>query len=112
MNDNINLLEPLFERAEQYGKTSLELIKLKSLYKTADFTSTLISRLLFTLVFSVFIMTLSVAVALWLGDILGKNYYGFLLITAFYGLTGIILLLAHRFIKTKVNNTFITQLLN
>ncbi len=107
-----NLIEPLLERVEEYSKTSLELLKLKCLDKTADVTSTLISHLLSIMVFSLFALTLNIAIALWLGDLLGKNYYGFLIVASFYGLIGIILFFIHPLIKTRVNNSIITKMLN
>ena len=112
MEAKANLIEPLLERAEQYSKTSFELLKLKSLDKTADVTSTLISRLLLIIVLSLFALTLNIAIALWLGDILGKNYYGFLVVASFYGLVGIILFFIHPLIKARINNSIIAQMLN
>jgi len=107
-----NFIEPLLERAEQFSKTSFELFKLKSIEKTADVTSTLTSRLLSVIVFSLFTLTLNIAIALWLGDLLGKNYYGFLAVAVFYGLIGIILFFIHPLIKTRVNNSIIKQMLS
>jgi len=107
-----SLVEPLIERAEQFGKTTFELLKLKSLDKAADVTSSLISRLVFAVVVSVFTFTLSIAIALWLGTLLGKNYYGFFIVAAFYGIAGIILFFIHSAIKTKASNIIIKQMLN
>ena len=42
MEDNPNLLETLLERASEYGKTSIELAKLKTLDKTTDIISSFI----------------------------------------------------------------------
>ena len=112
MEAKANLIEPLIERVEQYSKTSFEILKLKSLDKTADVTSTLISRLLTVIIFSLFALTINIAIALWLGDILGKNYYGFLVVASFYGLIGIILLVLHPSIKARFYNSMVTQLLN
>ncbi len=112
MEAKSHLLEPLLESAEAYSKTSFELLKLKSLDKTAAVTSTLISRLLLVIVLSFFALTLSIAVALWLGELLGKSYYGFLVVAGFYGLSGIILCLIHPSVKARVNNSIITQMFN
>jgi len=112
METKANLIEPLIERVEQYGKTSFELLKLRSLDKTADIASTLISRLFLVVVISIFAITLNIAISLWLGELLGKNYYGFLVVASFYGLTGIILFFIHPLIKERANNSIITQLLN
>lgn len=112
MESKSNLLEPLLEKAEAYGKTSFELLRLKSLDKTADVASTLASRSLLTIVVVLFVITVNIGIALWLGDVLGKSYYGFLIVAACYGLAGVILLFIHPFIKTKVNNAIIKQLFN
>ncbi len=42
MEDNTRLLESLLERASEYVKTSLELVKLKALDKTTDVVSSLV----------------------------------------------------------------------
>jgi len=107
-----NLAAPLINMAEAYGKTSFELLKLKAIDKTAATTSALFSRLLFVIILSFFVFILNIAVALWLGDLLGKYYYGFLIISAFYALLGIIIFFMHPVIKARVNNWFITQMLN
>jgi hypothetical protein len=112
MEPTISLIEPLLERAEMYTKTSIELLKLKSIHKTADITSTLISRLLLTIVLSLFVLTLNIGVALWIGDLLEKAYFGFLVVAAFYALIGIVLFFIHPIIKSRLNNSIITQILN
>jgi hypothetical protein len=112
MEPTISLIEPLLERAELYTKTSIELLKLKSIHKTADITSTLISRLLLTIVLSLFALTLNIGVALWIGDLLEKAYFGFLVVAAFYALIGIVLFFIHPIIKSRLNNSIITQILN
>ena len=112
METHTNLIEPLLEKVEAYGKTSFELFKLKALAKTADVSSSLISRMLFILFLSFFLLTLNIAAALWIGDLLGKNYYGFLIVAGFYALASVILLIVHAALKTRLNNTIIKQLFN
>jgi hypothetical protein len=112
MDTQKNLIDPLFEKAESYGKISFELLRLKALDKTADVSSTLLSRLLFILLAAVFAFTINIAVALWIGDLLGKAYYGFFIVAGFYALAAIIILIAHPSIKNRVNNNIIKQLFN
>ena len=107
-----DLIEPLLERAEAYTKTSFELLKLQALDKAADVSATLFSRSLFILIVSFFAILVNIGIALWLGDILGKSYYGFLIVASCYALVGIILLIIHPFIKARVNNAIIRQLFN
>lgn len=112
MESKAFLLEPLFERVEEYGKTSFELLKLKSVDKTADIASSVTSRVLFTVIVFLFAITLNTAVALFLGDMLGKAYYGFLAVASFYGLLAIILFFIHPNIKGYVKNKIILKMLN
>lgn len=112
METQKNFIDPLLEKAEAYGKTSFELVKMKALAKTADVTSTLISRSIFILLISFFAFTINIALALWIGDLLGKNYYGFLIVAGFYALASVILLIVHPSIKSRINDTIIKQLFN
>ena len=106
------LLEPLLESAETYSKTSLKLMKLKFVDKATDFTSTLISRLILTITISFFLIVLNIAIGLWLGELLGKNYLGFLVLTLIYGVLAIILVIIHPYIKERVSNSLIKKALN
>jgi len=112
MDSTERLFAPLLEKAEQYGKTSFELLKLKTLDKTADITSSIISRLLLVSIFLLSVLTITIGAALWLGELLGKNYYGFFLVASFYGLCGVILYFIRPVIKRRLNNSLIIQLLN
>ncbi len=112
METNTNLMEPLLESAEAYGNTSMEIIKLKTLDKTAAVTTSLITGSLITIIVSFIVFTINIAIALWLGELLGKTYYGFLVIAACYALAGVILLLIHPFVKSRVSNAVIRQLLD
>ena len=113
MENNTLYIEPLLERAEQYGKTSYELIKLKAVYKTTLVASKIVSRFAFFMAVSMAIAILTVGVALWLGDVLGKSYYGFFCVAAFYTIVGGVL---HFFLRAKirscVSNSIISQMLN
>ena len=113
MEKKTYILEPLFEKAENYAKTSFELYKLKTINKSANVVSTLVSRGIAIVFFSIFIVTANIGIALWLGDLLGKSYYGFFCVAGFYGITGVfIYFLFHNSIKRAVSNSFVSQLLN
>jgi hypothetical protein len=112
METKASLFEPLLEKVEQYGKTNLELLKLRTLDKTADVTSTLISRSLLAIILSLFALTLNIGLAFWIGDLLRKNYYGFFVVASFYALIGIILCIIHPSIKSRIQNSIIKQMFN
>ena len=113
MEDKMNFIEPIFERAEEYGKTSYELFKLKTLDKTAVVVSTFVSRGTVILVLSMFIVLATIGVALYLGEMLGKSYYGFFCVAGFYGIIGgVLYFFMNNWIKKRVSNLIISQMLN
>src|SRR5688500_17060890 len=112
METPASLIESLFERVEAYSKTSYELSKLKSLETTTVVVTSLISRLSVILMISVFALVLNIGIALLLGELLGKAYFGFFIVAAFYLVAGIVLhLFLHRWIKKPVSDLIITQAL-
>lgn len=111
MEATTGLIEPLLEKVEQYSKTNIALVKLKTVEKIATVTSSLISRFILIGVFSFFALMFSIGMAFYLGDLVGNVYNGFLIVSAFYALIGIILVLIKTYTKGKLNNLIIKQLL-
>ena len=108
MEENVNLIEELLERVTEYGKTSYELIKLKTLDKTSDVVSSFIPQSIVFVIIAVFMIFFNLGLAFWLGDILGKTYYGFFIIAAFYAITGIVIhFFMHKWIKKIICNYII-----
>ena len=113
MDEREGLIESLIEKGEQYGKTTLELIKLKTLDKSADVASDIVSWLIVVIFASLFFLILNVGIALWIGDLLGKSYYGFFVIAGFYAVLAFVFTVFRKqMIKKPVNNSIITQVLN
>ena len=112
MEDKASLIEPLIERAQEYGKSSYELLKLRALDKTADMGSALIVLLIILAVLSMFVLIINIGIALWLGDILGKSYYGFAIVGTFYLIIGIVLMFIQPGIKIRVSNSIVKQALS
>jgi hypothetical protein len=111
MEDN-NLFESLFEKASEYGKTSYELVKLKALDKTSDVVSSFIPRSVVFVLIASFILFLNLGIALWLGDLLGKLFYGFFVVSGFYVIAGIVIyFLMHKWLKRIVSDYFIKHML-
>jgi hypothetical protein len=110
METPANLIESLFEKAEAYGKTSYELSKLRTLETSTTVVTTLIARLGVIIMISLFVLVLTIGVALLLGEWLGKSYYGFFIVAVFYLIAAIVLhfnLL--KWIKKPVSDLIITQ---
>jgi hypothetical protein len=112
MKLDLSFMEPLLEKVGQFGQLNIDLIKYKILDKMADLISSFIARFILLLMISIFAVFLSIAAALWLGEILGKDYYGFLVVTGFYGMVSIFILYLQQAIKQKMNNWIITKMLN
>jgi hypothetical protein len=110
--NNASPIETLFAKAEDYGKTTIELFKLNAIDKSADVVSSLVSRLAILMVVALFILIISIGMALWIGELLGKSYYGFFVIGGFYALIAILLYtFRHQWLKYPVNNSIIAQML-
>ncbi len=90
MESPTNTIETLVEQAEAYGRTSLELAKLKLLEKTTIVSSSLVSRLGVIIIVSLSAFVLNIGVSLYLGELLGKTYYGFFIVAAFYLLLAVL----------------------
>jgi hypothetical protein len=112
METTTNSIESLYEKAQAYGKTTYELSKLKLLETTNIVVTALIARLSVMLMIAMFSFVLSIAVSLWLGDLLGKSYYGFFVVAGFYFIAGIILhFFLHRWVKKPISELIIKQAL-
>lgn len=102
MEPNLLLIEPLLERAEKYGKTSVELIKLKAIHKSSQVMADLIFRAIIALILALFLILVTIGASLWLGEFLGKTYYGFFCVSIFYLIIGFVL---YVFMRTRITNT-------
>jgi hypothetical protein len=112
MEDNAKLIESLLEKATDYGKASYELVKLKALDKTSDVVSSFIPHTVVLVLIASFLLFLNLGLALWLGEILGKIYFGFLVVAAFYGIIAIVLhFFMHKWLKKLLCNYIIKQVL-
>jgi apolipoprotein N-acyltransferase len=105
-------IEAVVIKIEAYVKTNLELVKLQAVEKTADITSKLISRTFFFIAFSFFALFINIGLSFWLGEILGKDYYGFAIVAGFYLLLSFVLMFLHRSIICTIKNHLINQILN
>ena len=112
MNDNEKLIESLLERTIEYGKTSFELVKLKTLDKTSEVVSSFIPHSIVFFFIASLLFFLNLGIAFWLGEIMGNNSYGFFVVAAFYGVLGFVIhFFMHDWLKKKICNYIIKQAL-
>ncbi|MEL7588342.1 MAG: hypothetical protein AAGU19_16655 [Prolixibacteraceae bacterium] len=113
MGEREGMIESLIEKSEQYGKTTIELLKLKTLDKSADVASSLVSWIVVFVFAALFFLMLNIGLALWIGYQLGESYYGFFVVAGFYAvLTLLFALFRKQFVKRPVNNSIVKGILD
>jgi hypothetical protein len=112
MIDDATHLEKLYERAEDYSKTTVKLFKLSAIDKSADVVSSLISRLVIFLTVLLSIIIISIGLSLCIGKALGESFYGFFIIGGFYAFAAILIhIFRYQWIKFPVSNSIIKQMM-
>lgn len=112
MEDKTKLLESLLDKTADYGKTSFDVYKLKALDKASSALSSFVPNSAVFILTSVFIIFISLGVAIYLGEILGRSFYGFFIVAAFYGLIVVIIkLFLQNSIRKLIKNYIIKQAL-
>jgi len=113
MEEQENFMSPLLERVKEYGTTSYELLRLKTIDKTAEVSSTIITRILIGLIFFVFFLFGNIALALWLGELLGEVYCGFLCVAGIHlFIWSVLIIFFRKAIRRGINNSVVSKLIN
>ena len=108
----ITLIESLFSKSKEYAGNRFQLYKLKAIDKSATIASSVISGVALFIVFFIFFVVLNIGIALLIGDLLGKSYWGFLILAAVYAIAGFILFKGRdKFFKTPVIEMLIRKFL-
>ncbi|CAN5695144.1 hypothetical protein BH11BAC1_BH11BAC1_04890 [soil metagenome] len=112
MDNQATPIETLFEKTEGYVKTTLNLFRLRAIDKSADVVSTLVSKIAFLIIGFFVAIMLNIGLAMWIGELLGKSYYGFFVVSIFYAVVAIILYFSHsQLFKKPVKESIIIQML-
>lgn len=107
-----NTVESFLDRIDSYSRTTFELSKLRLLETTAAVVTSLIPRLSAILMLAMFIFVLSMGFALFLGELLGKIYYGLFIVALFYLVAGLFIhFFLHGWIKKPISDLIIKQAL-
>lgn len=105
-------IEKLYEKAENYTKTSIDLVKLKAIDKTSEIISSLAVVISVAFIVAIFTLFLNIGIALWIGDELNNMALGFFIVSAFYLIVGIIIFInRNSFIKVPIDNLIVGKLL-
>ena len=112
MEEKKTPVEVLLDRGQSYLKTSVQLFKFKTTDKVAEVLSNLTSGLIILILITLLFVNLNIGIALLIGDLLGKIWLGFLILSGFYGLAGILIyIFRNSWIKKPVSNSVIKLLL-
>lgn len=112
MEQQTTLISVLFEKSEQYLKTSAELYKLKAIEKSADVISSFTARVSIILLAVLCFLIFNIGVSLWIGEALGGSHYGFFIVSGFYALGALIIyLFREKWIIVPLKNLIITHAL-
>lgn len=112
MENNTSTIEILFERVEDYTRTTIDLVKLNAVDKTADVLSSLLSRLTVSIVFVMFGFLVNIGLSFWIGELVGKIYYGFFIVSSIYLVLAIVLyIVKDKVLKMPISNFIIAKML-
>lgn len=84
MTNNAISIEPLLKSIEEYTATNIQLYKLYLVDFIANFFAEIYTKLIVMALLASCILFFSIGISLWIGDLLGKNYYGFLFVSGLY----------------------------
>jgi len=105
-------VEMLYEKAKKYTETSLDLLALNTVDKTADVLSSLTSRVFIAMAIAMFTLFINIGISLFIGKLLDEYYLGFLIVSAFYFIIAVVLyFFKDKLIETPIANMIIDKLL-
>lgn len=109
MKNAQRLIEELVEKLEEYGKTYIEVARLKAIRTTSIVASQLAAKSIILLVMSMFIFSLSIGISLWVGSLMGAYYLGFFVVAGCYLIISLILIFAAPNLLQKGIRSFIIR---
>lgn len=109
--DIFELAHDTKEATQLYVKYKIDYYKLHVAERVTNFATFAIGGLLFLLLFGLFLLFVSLAAALSIGEALGNNYLGYLIVGIFYLIAiGFLALLRGKFIQRPILRIVINEL--
>jgi carbon starvation protein CstA len=106
-----NPMQTLVDKAEKYGSTTIQLVKLKTTITVADLLATVMAQVITYTLLGVFLLFFNIALAIWIGSLLGKIYLGFLLVSFLFGVAALaVSQYQNKWIKIPYQNSLIKLL--
>ena len=104
-----SLSDIIFEKSQQYSKTSVELVKLKLIDQFSGFASKMAYRLVLVIFMVLFFFIFNMGLSLWIGELLQSAYLGFFIVAGFYLLVG---LLSHFFMHKMIVRFLVNSIIS
>ncbi len=112
MSESASSIKTFIEKSQDYLETKIEITKLKTVEKSSDALSSIVVMIVLILLALPCILFISIALALYLGSLIGSAPTGFFIMGGFYGIVFLIIyLLRDKWIKTPVANLLIQKML-
>jgi hypothetical protein len=113
MSNNSSSLKSLLENLIEHVETKIDLVRLKTIDKSSEVLSSLISAIAIITGIILFVLIVSIGIALYVGHLLGQLYYGFFALGGFFAIVVLLLyLFRHKWLKTPVCNIILKMIFN
>jgi uncharacterized membrane protein len=111
--DELNKIEELTDRAKKYLDTHIELLKLEVTERISVIGSGMVSVILVSFVFILFVLFLSLWAGFYFSACLGNSYAGFGIVAGFYFLLVLLFVFARKnLLETPIRNSVIRSVFN
>ncbi|MDP5091949.1 MAG: hypothetical protein NWQ17_01480 [Polaribacter sp.] len=112
MIDNATSIISLFERAEDFSKTNIELYKLNVTKTSAEVISSIVASLAIFSMVALSLLIINIGLAFWIGKLLNDTFYGFFVIGGFYAIFALLLFIfRNHWIKNPLSESIIRKML-
>jgi hypothetical protein len=103
-------IEAVFDTVGDFVDIKIDLLKLQAVSKVSEVVSSAVGSVAVMIFMLFFVILLNIALALVIGEWLGKSYYGFFALAGVYLIAGLILgSLKEKWIKVPVANSIIKK---
>jgi len=111
MEEKATLMETLIEKAEVYTKSSIDLLTLRAVSKSANVLSSLVGTIIVLVAALCAIFMVNIGAALWICELIGSSFWGFFIVAFFYIIMAGVLWSFRGVLLTRpLVNYFITQI--
>ncbi len=107
----MNQVETLFKEFKDYVSLRLQITQLRYSSKTSLVSSSVLTYMLISMIVLFFVLVLTIGIALWMGNLLGEWYLGFLIMAGIYLMLGLVIFtFRNRWIRIPLNNLIIKEI--